>query len=214
MSAPRSTIAEVMQAGPVIAVVTIERAGDAASIAAALADGGIRVLEVTLRTSAALQSIEAIALARPDILVGAGTARRAADFRDAGRAGARFAVSPGFTAALASAALETGLPWLPGVATASEVLLAQDSGFDRLKFYPAHSAGGIATLRGFAAVFPDLLFCPTGGITARNAAGYLELPNVACVGGSWLAPRAAMQSRDWRRIEALAAAAARLRAAR
>ena len=200
----------ILRAGPVIAVVTIERAADAPSIAAALAQGGVRVLEVTLRTSAALAAIEAIAALPIDVLVGAGTARAAQDFRAAEGAGARFIVSPGYTAELARTALAARVPWLPGVATASEILLAQESGFDRLKFFPAQAAGGIAALRAFGAVFPDVRFCPTGGIDADNAAPYLALANVDCVGGSWLTPPAALASRDWRQIEALAAAAATL----
>ncbi len=144
-----------------------------------------------------------------ELIVGAGTVRRAADFRAARDAGARFAVSPGFSAALAEGAAAAGIPWLAGVATASEVLAAQDAGLDRLKFFPAEPDGA-ARLRAFAAVFPDVMFCPTGGITPEQAPRYLALPNVACVGGGWLTPASAIDARDWDKIRSLAVAASRL----
>jgi 2-dehydro-3-deoxyphosphogluconate aldolase/(4S)-4-hydroxy-2-oxoglutarate aldolase len=211
MTRPVATLEDVLTAGPVIAVVTIERASDAEPIAAALRAGGVRVIEVALRTRAGLAAIEAIAAAHPDVILGAGTIRRAADFRAVRDAGARFAVSPGFSVALAQAAAAAGMPWLAGVATASEVLAAQDAGLDRLKLFPAEPDGA-ARLRSFAAVFPDVMFCPTGGITLEQAPRYLALPNVACVGGGWLTPASAIDARDWNEIRSLAADASRLRA--
>jgi 2-dehydro-3-deoxyphosphogluconate aldolase/(4S)-4-hydroxy-2-oxoglutarate aldolase len=210
MTTSVTTLSDVLTTGPVIAVVTIERVSDAVPIAAALRAGGVRVIEVTLRTRAALGAIEAIAAAHPDVVLGAGTIRRAADFRAARDAGARFAVSPGFSVALAHAAAAAGTPWLAGVATASEVLAAQDAGLDWLKLFPAEP-DGVARLRSFAAVFPDLMFCPTGGITPEHAPRYLALSNVACVGGGWLTPASAIDARDWDQIRSLAAAASRFR---
>jgi 2-dehydro-3-deoxyphosphogluconate aldolase/(4S)-4-hydroxy-2-oxoglutarate aldolase len=166
------------------------------------------VLEVTLRTPAALVAIETIAAHFPDVVVGAGTVLAPRDFAAVADAGARFAVSPGFTARLAAAAKKFPLPWLPGVATASEVMTALEGGFERLKFFPAEAAGGPAALRALGAVFPSARFCPTGGVDASNAVRYLTLPNVACVAGSWLSPAEALARRDWRAVEALARAAA------
>jgi 2-dehydro-3-deoxyphosphogluconate aldolase/(4S)-4-hydroxy-2-oxoglutarate aldolase len=214
MSAAPSSFDSFLRAGPVIAVATLERAEDARPLAAALAAGGVRVLEVTLRTRAALAAIEAIALQCPEVVVGAGTVLAPGDFAAAADAGARFAVSPGFTARLAAAAHDSPLPWLPGVATASEVMAALDAGLERLKFFPAEAAGGPAALRALGAVFPNARFCPTGGIDAGNAARYLALANVDCVAGSWLAPMQALAGRDWRAVEALASAAAALRGER
>ena len=196
--------------GPVIPVIVIERAEHAVPMARALFDGGVRVLEVTLRTPAALAAIAAIARSIPDVIVGAGTVRSDADARAALAAGARFAVSPGFSPRVAAACRETGLALLPGVATASEVMLAADHGFRFLKFFPASAAGGTAMLKAWASVFADVSFCPTGGITAASAPDYLALANVKVVGGSWLTPPDALAAADWPRIEALAKDAARL----
>ncbi len=196
--------------GPVIPVIVIERAEHAVPMARALFDGGVRVLEVTLRTPAALAAIAAIARSIPDVIVGAGTVRSDADARAALAAGARFAVSPGFSPRVAAACRETGRALLPGVATASEVMLAADHGFRFLKFYPAAAAGGTAMLKAWASVFADVSFCPTGGITAASAPDYLALANVKVVGGSWLTPPDALAAADWPRIEALAKDAARL----
>ena len=209
MSAVR-TIAEVLGAERVIAVVTIERPADAVPLANALCAGGVRVIEVTLRTDAALAAIERIAAGCEAAIVGAGTARTAADFTAARAAGARFVVSPGYTPTLAKAARASALPWLPGVATASEILVAQEAGHTALKFFPAEAAGGARALRAFAAVFPDVEFCPTGGVTAENVRGYLELPNVVCVGGTWLAPPALIATQGWSKIQELAARAVEL----
>jgi len=205
-----STLREIVNVGRVIAVVTIERAADAVPLANALCAGGIRVIEVTLRTHTALDAIERIASGCEAAIVGAGTARAAADFAAARAAGARFAVSPGFTPALHAAVAKAALPWLPGVATASEILLAREAGHALLKFFPAEAAGGTRALRAFAAVFPEVGFCPTGGVTAENARSYLELPNVVCVGGTWVAPPALAAAREWSKIQALAAEAVRL----
>lgn len=196
--------------GPVIPVVVIERVEHALPMARALFEGGVRVVEVTLRTPAALAAIAAIAASLPDVIVGAGTVRSAADACAALAAGARFAVSPGFSPRLGSACREIGLALLPGVATASEVMLAAEEGFRFLKFFPAASAGGAAMLKAWASVFADVTFCPTGGITAASAADYLALANVRVVGGSWLTPPDALAAADWPRIERLAREAASL----
>jgi 2-dehydro-3-deoxyphosphogluconate aldolase/(4S)-4-hydroxy-2-oxoglutarate aldolase len=194
----------------VIAVLVVERAEDAVPLARALTAGGVRTLEITLRTAAALDAIRAIAEEVEDVLVGAGTVLFPADARAAKAAGAGFAVSPGLTPDLAQAARDHGLPLLPGVATASEIMAGLELGFDRFKFFPAETAGGAAAVKAFAGPFARARFCPTGGITPSNAADYLALGNVACVGGSWLAPAEAVRAGDWARIEALARAAAAL----
>jgi 2-dehydro-3-deoxyphosphogluconate aldolase/(4S)-4-hydroxy-2-oxoglutarate aldolase len=201
---------ELARHGPVIPVIVIERAEHALPMARALFDGGVRVLEVTMRTPAALAAIAAIAQSIPDVIVGAGTVRSDADARAALAAGARFAVSPGFSPRVAAACREIGLALLPGVATASEVMLAADHGFRFLKFFPASAAGGTAMLKAWASVFADISFCPTGGITAASAPDYLALANVAVVGGSWLTPPDALAAVDWPRIESLAREAASL----
>ena len=201
---------ELASHGPVIPVIVIERAEHAVPMARALFEGGVRVLEVTLRTPAALAAIAAIAQSIPDVIVGAGTVRSDADARAALAVGARFAVSPGFSPRVAAACREIGLALLPGVATASEVMLAADHGFRFLKFFPASAAGGTAMLKAWASVFADVSFCPTGGITAASAPDYLALANVRVVGGSWLTPPAALAAADWPRIERLAREAALL----
>jgi len=196
--------------GPVIPVVVIADAAHAVPMARALFEGGIRVVEVTLRTPAAIAAIAAIARAIPEVIVGAGTVRSDADARAALGAGARFAVSPGYSARVAAACRAIGLALLPGVATASEVMQAADDGFRFLKFFPASAAGGTAMLKAWSSVFADVSFCPTGGITAASAPDYLALANVKVVGGSWLTPADALATADWSRIEALAREAARL----
>ena len=190
--------------GPVIPVIVIEHLEHAVPMARALVEGGIRVLEVTLRTPVALAAMEAIARDVPEAVVGAGTVRTAADARAAIDAGARFAVSPGCTERIAAACRDAGLPLLPGAATASEVMHAAELGFDFLKFFPAAAAGGPALLKAWASPFADMKFCPTGGITAASALDYLALANVAVVGGSWLTPADALAAQDWQRITALA----------
>jgi 2-dehydro-3-deoxyphosphogluconate aldolase / (4S)-4-hydroxy-2-oxoglutarate aldolase len=169
------------------------------------------MLEVTLRTPVALACIEQIAKEVPEAVVGAGTVRSAADAQASALAGARFAVSPGYTHAVGKACHDLGLPLLPGVATGSEVMLAQEDGYTALKFFPAMQAGGVAMLKALNGPFGDVRFCPTGGVTAQNAAEFLALPNVACVGGSWLVPAESIRLGDWARIESLAREAAALK---
>ncbi|MGM9486403.1 bifunctional 4-hydroxy-2-oxoglutarate aldolase/2-dehydro-3-deoxy-phosphogluconate aldolase [Ideonella sp. YS5] len=201
---------ELASHGPVIPVIVIDRLEDAVPLARALVDGGVKVLEVTLRTPVALRAIEAMAREVPGAIVGAGTIRSAADARAARQAGAVFGVSPGYTAEVGAACREVGLPLLPGVATASEVMAAQADGLSFLKFFPATAAGGIPMLKALAGPFPDVAFCPTGGITLQTAPEFLGLPNVKVCGGSWLTPADAVNSRDWGRITRLAAEAAAL----
>ncbi len=204
----------ILDAGPVIPVILIKHIEDALPLARALVRGGLRVLEVTLRTPAALDAIRAMR-AVEGAIVGAGTVLGQAQYDAAIEAGAQFVVSPGLTDALVALAAARGeVPLLPGVATASEVMRAREVGYTRLKFFPAESSGGVATLEGFASVFPDVRFCPTGGISSDSATRYLALANVACVGGSWPMPDEAMAQRDWGRIERLASATAALRRAR
>jgi len=204
------TLDEILSAGPVMPVIVLQRLDDAVPLARALVAGGVRVLEVTLRTPVALAAIRAIREQVPEAIVGAGTVTRASEFEQAVAAGAVFAVSPGLTAGLAAAARNSSVPLLPGVMTPSEAMAARDAGFTRLKLFPAQQAGGIGMLKAMAGPLPDLRFCPTGGITPETAADYLRLSNVVCVGGSWLAPEAAVASGDWRTVEKLAAAAAAL----
>ncbi len=201
---------DVMRDAPVIPVIVLHDVAQAVPLARALVAGGIRMLEVTLRTPAALQCIEAIAREVPEAVAGAGTLRSAADAQAAARAGARFGVSPGYTRALGQACRDLGLPLLPGVATGSEILLAQEDGLADLKFFPALQAGGTAMLKAWQGPFGDVRFCPTGGIHAGNAHEFLALANVACVGGSWIVPNDAVAAGDWSRIETLAREAGRL----
>ena len=202
---------QVMQDAPVIPVIVLQDVAHAVPMARALVAGGIRMLEVTLRTPQALACMEAIANEVPGAVVGAGTVRSAADAAAAAKAGARFAVSPGYTRTLGQACRDQGLSLLPGVATGSEILMAQEDGYTELKFFPAMQAGGPAMLKAWAGPFFDVKFCPTGGVTPGNAAEFLALPNVACVGGSWLVPADALAQGDWARIEALAREAAQLK---
>jgi len=196
--------------GPVIPVIVVEQLEHAVPMARALLAGGVRVLEVTLRSEAALAAIAAIARAVPQAIVGAGTVRSAADAHAAHGAGARFAVSPGWSASVAAACRDLQHALLPGVASASEVMAAADHGHRLLKFFPAAAAGGPALLKAWAGPFADIAFCPTGGITAASAPEYLALANVKVVGGSWLTPPDALASEDWPRIERLAREAAAL----
>ena len=196
--------------GPVIPVIVIHRLEDAVPMAQALVEGGVRVLEITLRTPIALQCMAAIAKAVPQAIVGAGTVRSADDAKAAFDAGCRFAVSPGYTEAVGRACRDLGLPLLPGVATASEVMAANADGLHFLKFFPATAAGGIPLLKALQGPFPDVVFCPTGGITLATAPQFLALPNVKVCGGSWLTPADAVASGDWARITTLAREAAQL----
>lgn len=198
--------------GPVIPVIVLQRVQDAVPLAEALLAGGVKVLEVTLRTAVALQCIEAIAKALPEAVIGAGTVRSAADAQAALDAGSRFAVSPGYTAVVGQACRQLGLPLLPGVATASEVMAASADGLGFLKFFPAVQAGGLAMLKALAGPFPDIVFCPTGGISFETAPQFLALGNVKVCGGSWLTPADAVGAGDWARITRLAREAQALRA--
>jgi len=198
------TVLEIMRIGPVIPVIVIEDGAHAAPLARALVAGGVRVLEVTLRTPVALAAVRAIAHEVPDAIVGVGTLTRPDEFAEAVDAGARFGVSPGLTPALIEAARESGLPLLPGVMTPSDVIAARLAGFRELKLFPAQQAGGVGMLKALAGPFPDVTFCPTGGITAETAPEFLVLPNVACVGGSWLTPQTTLAAGDWSTITALA----------
>ncbi|WP_066710868.1 bifunctional 4-hydroxy-2-oxoglutarate aldolase/2-dehydro-3-deoxy-phosphogluconate aldolase [Curvibacter delicatus] len=205
------TALQVMQDAPVIPVIVLDQVQDAVPLARALVAGGIRMLEITLRTPQALACIEAIAREVPQAVPGAGTVRNRADVQAAQRAGARFLVSPGYTHALGQAAHATGLPLLPGVATGSEIMAALDDGYTALKFFPALASGGTALLKAWNGPFAEVRFCPTGGISPQNAPDFLALPNVACVGGSWLTPTEAITRQNWDGITRLATQAAQLR---
>src|SRR5436190_8676856 len=204
-------IATIAARTPVIPVLTIGRLADAVPLARALVNGGLPVLEITLRTGVALEALGAIAREVPEAVVGAGTVLDEPQLRQAIAAGARFGVSPGCTPALAQAVQAAGLPFLPGVQTVSEALVLRELGFRLLKVFPADAAGGTTWLKAVAAPLAGLRFCPTGGIGIETAPAYLALANVACVGGSWVAPRDAVAAADWSRIEHLAAAAAALK---
>lgn len=205
------TALEVMQDAPVIPVIVLEDVARAVPLARALVAGGIRMLEITLRTPVALACMEAIAKDVPEAVVGAGTVRSAADAQAAAMAGARFAVSPGYTHAVGKACHDLGLALLPGVATGSEIMMAQEDGYLALKFFPAVPAGGTAMLKAWQGPFGEVKFCPTGGVSLANAGEFLALGNVACVGGSWLTPAQAVASGDWDTITRLAREAVALR---
>ena len=201
---------EICGLAPVVPVLVIDDIADAAALARALVAGGLPALEVTLRTSAALDAIRAMAEV-PGGVVGAGTLLTPADVKAAKAAGARFGVSPGVTEALLDACAEHDLPLLPGAATATEIMALLEKGYTVQKFFPAEQAGGAAYLKSIGAPIPQVRFCPTGGISLKNARDYLALPNILCVGGSWVAPKVAMARGDWAAITALAAEAVRLR---
>ena len=198
------TALQVMQDAPVIPVIVLNDVAHAVPMARALLAGGVRMLEVTLRTPQALACMEAIARDVPEVVLGAGTVRSAADAQAASMAGARFAVSPGYTHKIGQACRDLGLPLLPGVATGSEILMCQEDGLCELKFFPAMQAGGMAMLKAWSGPFGEVKFCPTGGVTLVNAPEFLALPNVVCVGGSWLVPADALATGDWARITRLA----------
>ncbi len=196
---------------PVMPVVVVHDLAHAVPVARALVDGGLPVIELTLRTPVALEAIEAIAAEVPEILVGAGTVVAPAQARQAAHAGARFLVSPGTTDTLAAAMRETGLPHLPGAATVSEVLRLRELGYREMKLFPASACGGVGFLSAVASPVPAARFCPTGGVSPGNARDYLALPNVGCVGGSWITPADALAGEDWARVRDLARDAAALR---
>ncbi|MER6438453.1 bifunctional 4-hydroxy-2-oxoglutarate aldolase/2-dehydro-3-deoxy-phosphogluconate aldolase [Streptomyces sp. NPDC001185] len=206
--APEPASASVLDLAPVMPVVVLTDAADAVPLARALVAGGLPAIEVTLRTPAALDAIRAVAAAVPDAVVGAGTVLTPAQVADTVAAGARFLVSPGWTDGLLDAMRASGVPFLPGVSTASEVVALLERGVREMKFFPAQAAGGTAYLRSLAGPLPQARFCPTGGITADSAGEYLALPNVGCVGGTWMVPGDAIAAKDWGRIESLAADAA------
>ena len=206
-----TTGADLLDLSPVMPVVVIADADDAVPTARALLAGGIRVIELTLRTPAALEAIERVATEVPDIVVGAGTVTAPEHAKQAGDAGAAFLVTPGCTDRVLDAAFDTGLPFLPGASTVSEAMRLAERGLTALKFFPAEASGGIAYLSSISGPLPGLRFCPTGGITVRSAPDYLALPNVGCIGGSWLTPKDVLAAKDFGRIEGLAREAAALR---
>jgi 2-dehydro-3-deoxyphosphogluconate aldolase/(4S)-4-hydroxy-2-oxoglutarate aldolase len=203
-------IRSALALAPVIPVLTIEHVDHAVPLARALCAGGLRVLEVTLRTPACLPSIEVMRKALPEAVVGVGTLTRAQDFVAAARVGAQFGVSPGLTEEIAAAASSASFPLLPGIMTPTELIAGLGWGFDTFKLFPAQQAGGINMLKALLGPFPDVMFCPTGGITRATAPDFLALPNVACVGGSWVAPADRVRAGDWSAIEELARDAATL----
>ena len=204
------TALQVMQDAPVIPVIVLHDVAHAVPLAQALIAGGIRTLEITMRTPVALDCMRAICAEVPQAIVGAGTVCSTRDLDACLAAGARFAVSPGYTTQLGVDCRERDVPLLPGVATASEIMLAQNDGYTALKFFPALQAGGVGMLKALYGPFAHIQFCPTGGLTAQNAAEFLVLPNVVCVGGSWLVPADALLSADYARIETLARQAVQL----
>jgi 2-dehydro-3-deoxyphosphogluconate aldolase / (4S)-4-hydroxy-2-oxoglutarate aldolase len=206
---PQKNLEPLLRLSPVVAVLVIEDARNAAPLARALLAGGVKLIEITLRTPAALEAMERIGGEVEGAVVGAGTLLSPRQFDEVARRGCRFAVSPGATPALIEAASQSPLPWLPGAATLSEMMHLLEHGLSLQKFFPAEAAGGTAYLKSIASVLPDLRFCPTGGIDQRNAADYLALANVLCVGGSWVAPPALVKAERWGEIETLAASAAR-----
>ena len=201
------TISDILISGPVMPVIVIDDADKARPLADALLEGGLRTAEITLRTPAALAAIQAIATHCPDITVGAGTVRTADQARDVAASGGRFAVSPGTTDSVLSGCADAGLPLLPGAATVSEMMALSEQGFTALKFFPAASAGGLGFIKSLAGLLPDLAFCPTGGITPDTAPDWLALPNIVCVGGSWVAPADLITKADFAEITRRARAA-------
>jgi len=202
---------DIAGSGAVIPELTVNDAAHAADLARALCGGGLRVLEISLRMPAAAACIEAVRKAVPTAIVGAGALSRAVDFAAADRAGAHFGAAPGLTPELAAASRGARFPLIPGVMTPTEAIAARNAGFNVMKFFPAENAGGIAALRAFGTLFPDILFCPSGGLTPAGAREYLMLPNVACVFGSWMVPQSMLSAGDWPGIEALAREAVSLR---
>lgn len=210
VSNEKLTALDVMLDKPVIPVIVLNDVAHAVPMAKALVAGGIRMLEITLRTSVALDCMRAIANEVPEAVVGAGTIRSAADAKAALAAGARFGVSPGYISTVGKTCQDIGLPLLPGVATGSEIMMAQEDGFTELKFFPAMQAGGPNLLRAWAGPFADIKFCPTGGVSLENAPTLLALPNVVVVGGSWLTPADVMARGEWDKVTAMAADACQL----
>jgi 2-dehydro-3-deoxyphosphogluconate aldolase/(4S)-4-hydroxy-2-oxoglutarate aldolase len=196
--------------GPVVPVVVLDDAAQAVPLARALAAGGVRVMEVTLRTNASLAAIERVAAEVPEVLVGAGSVRTPQAVEAVCRVGASFLVLPGAPPRLLDAALDSGVPVVPGAGTVTEMMALAERGVGLMKFFPADACGGVRFLSAVAAPLPDLRFCPTGGVTSASASSYLSLPNVVCVGGSWLTPRHLLAAGDWSKVTDLAAATAAL----
>lgn len=211
MQAKTEDFLSLLRGQPVIPVLKIERVADAVPLARALASGGLRAIEIMLRTPGALEAIRRVASEVEEAIVGAGTILDAKQFAEAEEAGSKFIVSPGVTRTLLDAAVQSAVPLLPGAITPGEIMLAREAGLDFLKFFPAEQAGGASFLKALASPFAGIRFCPTGGITAKNAGDYLALPNVICVGGSWVAPNELVKAGDWAAIEKLAREAAGLR---
>jgi 2-dehydro-3-deoxyphosphogluconate aldolase / (4S)-4-hydroxy-2-oxoglutarate aldolase len=203
---------DLLSISPVVPVVVLDNAADAVPLARALARGGVRIMEITLRTAAGLEAIERVAAEVPETTVGAGTVTTPEEAAAAVKAGAQFIVTPGATDRLLAAALDTGLPLLAGASTLTEILRLREHGQQAVKFFPAEASGGTAYLKAVSGPVPDVSFCPTGGIGPANAAQYLALPNVGCVGGSWLTPAAGVRAGDWTAIERLAGEVATLAA--
>ncbi|MFX1671315.1 bifunctional 4-hydroxy-2-oxoglutarate aldolase/2-dehydro-3-deoxy-phosphogluconate aldolase [Paraburkholderia sp. A2WS-5] len=205
-----STVADIVRLGPVIPVLAFDTPEQGEHVSRALHVGGVKVLEITLRTAAGLQAIERAAQIAPDIVVGVGTITKPEHCALAKKAGAQFGVSPGLTREIHQASLDAGLPLLPGVMTPTDIIVAMELGYEIVKFFPAVPAGGLNMLQAFHGPFPTLKICPTGGITAESAINFLALPNVVCVGGSWLTPKAALAAQDWAEVTRLARAASEL----
>jgi 2-dehydro-3-deoxyphosphogluconate aldolase / (4S)-4-hydroxy-2-oxoglutarate aldolase len=206
----QSTVADIVRLGPVIPVLAFETPEQGEHVSRALHAGGVKVLEITLRTKAGLEAIERAAQIAPDIAVGVGTITKPEHCALAKKAGATFGVSPGLTREIHQASLDAGLPLLPGVMTPTDIIVAMELGYEIVKFFPAVPAGGLNMLQAFHGPFPTLKFCPTGGISAETAPNFLALPNVVCVGGSWLTPKAALAAQDWAEVTRLARAASEL----
>ncbi|PBB92971.1 keto-deoxy-phosphogluconate aldolase [Mesorhizobium sp. WSM3864] len=210
MTSKTEKLLSLLNGQPVIPVLKIANVADAVPLARALSRGGLRAIEITLRTADALEAIRRVAAEVEDAVVGGGTILDAKQFDEAARAGSKFIVSPGITGQLLDAAKDSPVPLLPGAITPGEIMAAREAGLRFLKFFPAEQSGGIASLKAFASPLADVKFCPTGGITAKNAADYLSLPNVICVGGSWVAPDEFIKAGKWDEIEALAREASKL----
>ncbi|AJY43521.1 bifunctional 4-hydroxy-2-oxoglutarate aldolase/2-dehydro-3-deoxy-phosphogluconate aldolase [Burkholderia humptydooensis] len=204
------TIGEIVKLGPVIPVLAFDSVEQGEQVSRALHAGGVKVLEITLRTAAGLEAIKRASELADDIVVGVGTITKPGQCALAKQAGAKFGVSPGLTKEMHEAAVDAGLPLLPGVMTPTDIIVALELGYEIVKFFPAQQAGGVPMLQAFHGPFPALKFCPTGGITAETAPSFLKLPNVVCVGGSWLTPKAALAAQDWAEVTRLAQAASGL----
>ena len=211
MSQKTEKLIPVMTGQTVIPVLLIDKAKDAVPLARALAKGGLPAIEITLRTTAALDAIRAVAEEVPEAIVGAGTILNASHYEQAVRAGSQFIVSPGVTDAIMDAADQSTIPLLPGCATASEVMSLRERGYTHVKFFPAEQAGGAPYLKALSSPLAGTFFCPTGGISLSNAMSYLQLPNVLCIGGSWIAPKELVNDGKWDEITTLAAAASALK---